>query len=251
MYLIETIKLANDEVLKVYNTDFTHLSKDDKSPLTQADLNSNKIIIDRLEKLNKELNQDILIISEENQNLDYKQRKEYDLCWLVDPLDGTKEFIKKNGEFTTNIGLVKGNKPIFGIVGVPCKNTIYYGGPEYGSFEVINKITYKIRVKKFDDEDENLIIIGSKSHMNKETEDFINRYKNPQFISKGSSIKLLLVAKGDAHIYPRIAPTMEWDTCAADAIVRGAGGKTYQYNNGLEMVYNKVNLLNPFFVCQS
>ena len=252
--LINLIIVANKAVIEIYNTDFEYTNKKDLSPLTIADLEANKIICQGLNNLNKNLDENILIISEENKNLDFNQRKKYKYCWLVDPIDGTKEFIKRNGQFTTNIGLVEYDSyndkyfSIFGIVGIPVEETIYYGGLNYGSYKTdYHNNRKQVNIKKIKEGD-TLKIVASNSHMNKETKDFIKNLNQPyDLVNYGSSIKILKVADGSADLYPRIAPTMEWDTCAAHSIIKGAGGNLITYPEKNELVYNKENLLNPYF----
>ena len=238
--IIETIKLANEEILKIYIKDFKIEYKDDKSPLTEADLKSNKIICDYLETLN------IPIISEENKQISYENRKDWDLCFLVDPIDGTKEFIKKNGQFTTNIGIIKNGEPIYGFVGIPVEKKIYYGGLLYGGFcyDYENDKVTKIKPKT----NNPLKIVASNSHLNDQTKDFLKKYPDAEIVNYGSSIKIIKLASGDADLYPRLAPTMEWDTAAADAILRGVGGSLISIENSKPLKYNKENLLNPYFI---
>ena len=254
------IKNCNQIVLDVYNsTDFGTEIKNDNSPLTKADKLCNQCIL----KFLKENFEDIPIISEENpEGFDYPSRKDFEYCWLVDPLDGTKEFIKRNGQFTVNIGLVRNKVPIFGIVSIPVTGEIYYGIERKGSFKVEKGITTKLEInypKNFNNE--NVSIVASSSHLNIDTENFINLFKNPKLIPTGSSIKLLYVAEGTADIYPRLNLTSEWDTCAAHAVVKYAGGKVLKvttndlkciediYSEELtELEYNKENLLNSYFI---
>jgi len=263
---IHLIKECNEIVLNIYNTDFEVDYKEDESPLTIADKLCNEHICSYLEKLNQQLmknclveKDDILIISEENKNLHYEFRKNKKWCWLVDPIDGTKEFVKKNGEFTVNIGLVEDGIPVFGIVSIPVTGEIYYGIEGDGSFKTTSKGMGKYKIhqsntielkinadKNFDDK--NVRIVASSSHLNKETQDFIDKFDEPIIISTGSSIKLLFIAEGKADIYPRIAPTSEWDTCAAHAIINCAGGFVLNCDNLTELTYNKENLLNPNFI---
>ena len=261
---IHLIKECNEIVLNIYNTDFEVDYKEDESPLTIADKLCNEHICSYLEKLNQRLMEneiiekdDILIISEENKNLDYEFRKNKKWCWLVDPIDGTKEFVKKNGEFTVNIGLVEDGIPVFGIVSIPVTGEIYYGVEGSGSFKIDpnnviaidDNVIAELKInadKNFDDK--NVRIVASSSHLNKETQDFIDKFDEPIIISTGSSIKLLFIAEGKADIYPRIAPTSEWDTCAAHAIVNCAGGFVLNCDTLIELTYNKENLLNPNFI---
>jgi 3'(2'), 5'-bisphosphate nucleotidase len=253
--LIEICEHSNKIALDIYNkylqdgTDITY--KQDNSPLTIADLTVNKYVCKQLESLSKQYKQNIIIISEENKNLSFQERKAYDWVWLVDPIDGTKEFIKKNGQFTVNIGLCYKGSPVLGVVGIPVEHLIYYGCQGFGSFKLDTNTgnLKEISVSKFNLSDENLRLVCSSSHMNDATEKYVKQFKNPILKSAGSSIKLLRVAEGGADIYPRIAPTSEWDTCASHAVLLFAGGKIFQYENEKEVIYNKKNLLNPYFVC--
>jgi 3'(2'), 5'-bisphosphate nucleotidase len=245
--IISIVKQTSIIILDVYNNyDMKKIIeyKKDNSPLTIADKRASDYICEELDKLTP----DIPIICEETDDMDYCKRKEYDYIWLVDPLDGTKEFIKKNGEFTVNIGLSYLGKAVFGIVGIPCKNKIYVGVVGVHGYVLDEDINTTMRTTNTNE----FTIMTSRSHMNQQTKDFVNKYKSPKLISMGSSIKMLLVADGTADIYPRIAPTMEWDTCAAHAIVKSCGGQIYVYENNemtKEMKYNKKKLLNSHFVC--
>jgi len=253
--LIEICEQSNKIALDIYSSylqDGTDIMyKDDNSPLTIADLTVNKYICTQLESLSNQYKHHIIIISEENKNLSYQERKLYDWAWLVDPIDGTKEFIKKNGQFTVNIGLCYKGSPVLGVVGIPVDNLIYIGCKGFGSSKLNTKTgnLKEISVSRFNLSDEHIRIVCSSSHMNEDTEKYVNQFKNPILKSAGSSIKLLRVAEGEADIYPRIAPTSEWDTCASHAVLIYAGGKIFQYNNEKEVTYNKENLLNPYFVC--
>jgi 3'(2'), 5'-bisphosphate nucleotidase len=194
-------------------------------------------------------------MSEENKIIDYKVRKNWEYYWCIDPIDGTKEFIKKNDEFTVNIALVHKDAPVLGVVYAPAIDKMYWAKKDEGAFVNGEKLPLKTNSTP----NKKLFVVASKSHLSSETQEFIDNLDTKQVkqVSKGSSLKLCMVAEGSADIYPRIAPTMEWDTAAADAIVREAGKMTYQYNSkfniqnlSLEtpMVYNKENLLNPYFV---
>ena len=248
-FLKETIVLANNAIMEIYNKDFEIFTKKDESPLTTADLVSNKIICSSLTQLNKKINQDILIISEENKNDDYIFRQKYEYCWLVDPIDGTKEFIKKNGEFTTNIGLCKNGKVIFGIVGIPSQNLIYWGGINVPSVK-FNYLTNDMTPLKPRQSTDPFIIVTSRSHINQQTTDCIdklkNTYPNIKTVQSGSSIKMIMVAEGIANFYPRYGLTSEWDTCAAHGVLKGVKKNLVDLNNN-ELIYNKENILNPFF----
>ena len=167
---------------------------------------------------------------------------------MVDPLDGTKEFIKKNGEFTVNIALIENGRPILGVVYVPVENKMYYASKGKGAF-LLNKSLQPLELKTNKKELSNtgLNIVCSRSHMNDETKEYIAQFKEPELVSKGSSLKFMLVAEGNAQVYPRIAPTMEWDTAASQIIVEEAGGQVLQYKTDYPLNYNKENLLNPYF----
>jgi len=238
---IEKIALdAGNTIMEIYNRDFSIEYKDDKSPLTEADLASNEVIIQGLEQYG------IPIMSEEGKLIAYDERKDWEYYWCIDPIDGTKEFIKKNGEFTVNIALIHNDTPILGVVYAPALGDMYKAKKGEGSF----KNNKKLPLQTNPDLSENIRVVASKSHLSEETQAFIDALdtKNIEQVSKGSSLKLCMVAEGEADIYPRLAPTMEWDTAAADAIVRESGKMTYQFENDLPVAYNKVDLLNPWFV---
>ncbi|RMG86368.1 MAG: 3'(2'),5'-bisphosphate nucleotidase [Bacteroidetes bacterium] len=218
--------------------------KADDSPLTIADQTANRIICDRLEKLPRVFP----IISEENRQVAYEIRQKYTHNWLVDPLDGTKEFIKRNGEFTVNIALVQGGKPVLGVVYAPVPDELYWAAAGHGAFLEKNGQTQRLAAAKFDWSEPGLKVVCSRSHLNAETSAFIETLREPELVSKGSSLKFLILAKGDAHIYPRLAPTMEWDTGAAQIILEEAGGKVLQWENRKPVTYNKPDLLNPHFI---
>jgi len=235
-------KKAGDAIMKIYNKDFVIEYKDDKSPLTEADLKANEIICSSLKKLYP----NIPIMSEENKQTAYEVRKNWEYYWCIDPIDGTKEFIKKNDEFTINIALVYKKTPVLGIVYAPAIDEIYKAKKAEGAF----KNNQKLPLKTNDKPKEKLSVVASKSHLSQETQEFIDNLKTKEVeqVSKGSSLKLCMVASGEADMYPRLAPTMEWDTAAADAIVRESGKMTYQFENEEKVIYNKENLLNPWFV---
>jgi 3'(2'), 5'-bisphosphate nucleotidase len=168
---------------------------------------------------------------------------------MVDPLDGTKEFIKRNGEFTVNIALIENATPVLGVVAVPVTNEIYFAAKGHGAYLRSSRRDQKLsKREKPDMKQEGLVVVASRSHMNDETRNFISALNNPQLISAGSSLKFMLLASGKADLYPRYAPTMEWDTAAAHAIVRETGFEVTQYGTRTPLVYNKENLLNPYFL---
>eukprot|EP01022_Parablepharisma_sp_SALTPOND_P004804 TRINITY_DN12100_c0_g4_i1.p2 TRINITY_DN12100_c0_g4~~TRINITY_DN12100_c0_g4_i1.p2 ORF type:complete len:248 (-),score=27.22 TRINITY_DN12100_c0_g4_i1:329-1072(-) len=240
--VVDIARLAGEAILNIYQEDFDVEYKDDKSPLTKADKEANRIITEELKKLYP----DIPILSEEGKEVAYQTRKDWDLFWLIDPLDGTKEFIKKNGEFTVNIALIKDQTPVVGVVYAPVLQECYYAKSGEGAYKDGEKLPFA--------KNSTYKVVASKSHRTPETDEFIESLKqtheNLELVSKGSSLKLCLVASGEADIYPRLAPTMEWDTAAAHAVVNESGKKVYEFTSKKELVYNKENLLNPWFVVE-
>ena len=242
-------KKAGDEIMKIYQQDFDVDYKADNSPLTKADIKSNEIITESL----KDLYPEIPILSEENKEVPYNIRRNWEYFWLIDPLDGTKEFVKKNGEFTVNIALIHKNTPVLGVIYAPALEILYYAQKEKGAFkQEKNKKPQRLPIYKHTNND-TLKVIVSKSHYNQETKYFVDNLKNKykktiEFIRIGSSLKLCLIAEGKADIYPRLAPTMEWDIAAGQAIVEQAGGEIVEFKTQTPLKYNKQNLLNPWFV---
>jgi len=248
--LIEIAEEAGKAIIDIYiSDDFLIESKSDNSPLTKADKASNEVIVAAFKKYYP----DIPVISEENKAIDYNERKKWNRFWLVDPLDGTKEFIKRNGEFTVNIALIENGKPIAGVVYVPVTGTTYYGETGKGAFKIEegNKISIG-NVKEHYSAKQNIKVVASRSHLSEETKQFVEdlekQGKRVEFVSMGSSLKLCLVAEGVADVYPRFGPTMEWDTAAAQAVAEAAGRKVLIHNSDLPLRYNKENLLNPWFI---
>ena len=292
--IIEIVEISSQIILQIYLNDelFMNMNmaienKVDNSPLTIADKKANDFICQEL----RGLYPDIPIISEENKNDDWEDRKKYTWAWIVDPLDGTKEFIKRNGEFTVNIGLVYGGRPVAGFVGIPAKGLIYWGSLEGGvwkkeidSSNEVGLITDLRESGKHLRKNGVTRIVASRSHMDAKTDDFIEKnYVNkgiiPEIINVGSSMKILWIAEKKADIYPRLGPTMEWDTCAAHAILNACGGvleivgasdasasppnicglgvSPFLKGAGAgagagaeELSYNKCNLLNPYFIAK-
>lgn len=251
--------LAGKEILEVYNTsDFQIEIKSDNSPLTIADKRSHNKIIEIIEPTN------IPIMSEEGDIAEYNERKNWDLYWCIDPLDGTKEFIKRNGEFTVNIALMKENQTIGGVIYVPVTKELYFSDISIGAYKIENieysenmdfNINYLIENANklpLNNNRKTFTVVASRSHLSDETKEFItkleNRYGEIETISKGSSLKLCMVAEGNADIYPRFAPTMEWDTAAGTAIAIGAGFKVTKADGVSPLDYNKEDLLNPWFI---
>ena len=239
-------KKAGDEIMKIYDKsdNFQVEQKADKSPLTIADQAANEIICHHLENLEVKYP----IISEENKSIDFEERKKYTHYWLVDPLDGTKEFIKRNGEFTVNIALVNNQRPVLGVVYVPVLEEMYFAVKGEGAFLEKENITTPLHASHFSKKDKNLGIVCSRSHLNEATQNFVDELDEPKLVAQGSSLKFLILAKGEAHLYPRLAPTMEWDTGAAQIILEEAGGKVLHAETLEPLLYNKENLLNPHFI---
>jgi len=240
---------AGLEIMKIYQKDFSIEYKDDKSPLTEADKKSNEIICAGLNETG------IPVLSEEGKETPYEKRKRWKAFWLIDPIDGTKEFIKKNGEFTVNIALIENGVPVLGVVHVPVMNVTYYGSMRGGSFvKDKNNNTKRLPLKKNNEPERKLSVVASRTHMSPETQAFIDNLKKKtkqvEIISSGSSLKFCLVAEGSADVYPRLGPTMEWDTAAAHAVVENAGKKVLDFHTNQPLVYNKENLLNPWFIVQ-
>lgn len=248
--ICEEVKLiaveAGNVIMEIYEKEenFGVTQKKDNSPLTIADGKANQIICDNLMKLTP----NIPIISEENKEIAFAERKDFDYAWLVDPLDGTKEFIKRNGDFTVNIALLHYGKTVMGIVYIPITKAIYTAIYDQGAYETVNGKTTKLKAPKFNMQDKGLGVVCSRSHLNEGTANFITQLNAPQKVSRGSSLKFLILAKGEAHVYPRLAPTMEWDTGAAQIILEEAGGKVISEDTKRPLTYNKENLLNPFFI---
>ena len=238
-------QLANDIYQTYLETDqISSQFKKDQSPVTQADLAVNRLLCQGLQQLYP----DIPIISEENQSIDYQVRKHYPLYWCIDPIDGTKEFLNKNGEFTINIGLVSHQRSVLGLVSHPPENTIYYAIRNQGAWLLQEGKKKQLPLSQVNRQIP--IIVCSRSHLNHDTQQFLEQFTDYQMISRGSSLKCLAVARGDADIYPRMNGSMEWDTCASQIIVEEAGAHMLQADSLLPLLYNKPNLLNPYFIVQ-
>lgn len=246
---------AGNKIMEIYSGEIEVFHKNDLSPLTKADRVSNEEIMAHISKSS------IPIISEENKQLDYEKRKHWDKCWLVDPLDGTKEFINRNGEFTVNIALVEKGLPILGVIYVPSTRELYYADvkKKYACKNIVSKNANKMNLSdshflKISEISEDLIrVVGSRSHMNNDTLEFINSIKKSlkkdiTMVTVGSSLKFCKVAEGKADIYPRFAPTMEWDTAAGQAICNALGFEVLNSETNEPLKYNKEDLLNPGFI---
>lgn len=232
---------AGKAILEIYNSaDFGVEVKGDSSPLTKADQAAHQVIVRCLETTG------LPMLSEEGRDIPYEERKNWEYFWMVDPLDGTKEFIKKNGEFTVNIALLHNGSPILGVVYAPVLKWLYWGNDQEGAWKQ-EGINEPVKLEKATSVGVKSIV-ASRSHLSKETQNFIDQYPGVEVISMGSSLKFMLVAEGKAQIYPRFAPTMEWDTAAAHGIIRAMRGRVNKWNAKGELSYNKVDLMNPWFI---
>ncbi|MCT4647048.1 MAG: 3'(2'),5'-bisphosphate nucleotidase CysQ [Carboxylicivirga sp.] len=254
---IEASLIAGKEIMTIFNSsDFGVRLKSDDSPLTEADIKSHQIIEKHLMATH------IPVLSEEGIELDYEERKQWSQLWIVDPLDGTKEFVKRSGEFTVNIALVDQQKAVKGVVFAPCLNLLYWGD-QNGAYKAQlpnNWREYDLKQLMSELKEERLpktlpgvfSVVASVSHFSKETEAYVNELKNKvsdvQLVSRGSSLKMCLVAEGSAHLYPRLGPTMEWDTAAGQAILEAVGGKLFDWQTKQSMKYNRKELLNGWFL---
>lgn len=240
---LKAAELACEEILKVYQSDdFQAEAKGDNSPLTLADRKAHQRIVEVLQPT------DIPVLSEEGKRIPYDQRRQWEYFWMVDPLDGTKEFIKRNGEFTVNIALIHQQRPVLGVVAVPVTGDVFYSDGKDAFVKNEDKTIPLLRRPPINLSAPNLKVVASRSHMNDDTQKFISELMEPELVSKGSSLKFMLVAEGKADVYPRYAPTMEWDTAAAHAIINAVGLKVLESGKETELVYNKENLLNPYFL---
>ena len=255
---IEAALEAGKEILEIYKSDdFEIETKGDNSPLTKADKASHNVIVSFLEKTG------IPILSEEGKEIPYDQRKDWKQLWIVDPIDGTKEFIKGNGEFTVNIALVENQKTTLGVIFVPALGELYFSTSTLGAFKVsvdlrtidIQKSIDNSNKLPLERQDKTFTIVASRSHMSTETEEYVaemrEKHGEVNLISKGSSLKLCMVAEGQADCYPRFAPTMEWDTAAGQAICEHAGFQVIDLGTKENLLYNRKNLLNNWFLVRS
>jgi 3'(2'), 5'-bisphosphate nucleotidase len=244
--IVAIAKEAGNAIMQIYKQDFEVEYKQDSSPLTLADKEANNIIEDGLNKLSV----NFPVLSEEGDDIPYENRKHWEYFWLVDPLDGTKEFVKRNDEFTVNIALIHKDTPVLGVVYAPALDMCYWAKQGEGAFKDGQRLPIKTVNQR-----NTYKIVASRSHMSDETQAFIDAIdtsKKKELISIGSSLKICLVAEGEADIYPRLGPTMEWDTGAAHAIIHESGRYLQQYKSSIYSThkYNKKNLLNQWFVVQ-
>ena len=248
---------AGKVILEIYQSDdFEVEIKGDNSPLTKADKASHRVLVSYLEETG------IPILSEEGKEIPYEERKGWNQLWILDPIDGTKEFIKRNGEFTVNIALVQNQIPVLGVVYAPVLKELYFANKELGAFKLSNITEYSSLSKIMDEasslpldtKKEKYTVVASKSHLSKETEDYIEELEKQHgeviTLSKGSSLKLCMVAEGKADCYPRFAPTMEWDTAAGQAICEHVCVKVIDWSTKKNMIYNKKQLLNNWFIVE-
>ena len=257
-------KRAGEAILDVYGSDFAVEQKDDKSPLTLADKRSHEIIMDVLEQTITVNNSTVPVLSEEGRSIPFEERKEWEYFWLVDPLDGTREFVNRNGEFSVNIALIRNHKPVLGIIYIPVKDVFYFAAIDFGTYKLENSeslfdnlsikelLNKSQRLPLANNDKSSFTVIGSRSHTSEEFTEFVKllneKHGKVEFISSGSSLKLCLVAEGIADVYPRFGPTMEWDTAAGQAIVEQAEGSVMDIQTREPLRYNKEDLLNPFFI---
>jgi 3'(2'),5'-bisphosphate nucleotidase len=246
MKVVALARAAGDAVMKVYETDFEVTNKADDSPLTQADLASHHCIVAGL----KALDPAIPVLSEESAATDYAQRMSWNTYWLIDPLDGTKEFLKKNGEFTVNIALIRNGEPVAGVVHAPALNVTYWGDAAGAFKQIGDNAPSRIRVSSLPASNQGWRVVGSRSHQTPEFSTFMAALPAADIVPMGSSLKLCLVAEGAADLYPRLGPTSEWDTAAAQAVVTAAGGKVLELATLTPLRCNtrSDSLLNPDFV---
>ena len=256
--------LAGNEILKVYETNFDVEIKNDKSPVTLADKNASDKIIEFLRPSNIE------VLSEEGKHEEYSVRKHWKKLWIVDPLDGTKEFVKRNGEFTVNIALVENGVPTLGVIFSPVSNDLYFSSKNNGAFKIngsdfslikntieassLDFILSKSQKLPIKNDRTNYVVVASRSHMSSETYTHIENlkwhHKTVEIVNTGSSIKMCLVAEGVADEYPRFGPTMEWDTAAGQAILQEANCTLLDFKTNEPMIYNRENLLNNWFIAK-
>jgi 3'(2'), 5'-bisphosphate nucleotidase len=241
--VIALARQAGDAILRIYGQDFSVDHKDDQSPLTEADLASHRVIAEGLSRLTP----DIPVMSEESATIPWEERRRWQRFWLVDPLDGTKEFVKRNGEFTVNIALVEGHHPVLGVVHVPVTGVTYFGEPDMGAFrktgdQPAEPIHVTAMLKGTPR------VVGSRSHAGEGLKRFLENLGNHELVSMGSSLKLCLVAEGKADIYPRLGPTSEWDTAAAQAVVEAAGGRVTDTTMTRLTCNAGESVLNPHFL---
>ena len=238
---LQAARAGGREILSVYHSgeDQGLEYKDDDSPLTRADRAAHMAIMAQLHSTG------LPVLSEEGRSIPFEERASWRQFWMVDPLDGTKEFVRRNGEFTVNIALIEDGHPVLGVVFVPVSGKMFWGARDLGAWQQTKEA--EIRQLHIPEQQNIRAIVASRSHSNPATQKFLDRYPEARVVSMGSSLKFMAVATGEAQLYPRFGPTMEWDTAAAQAIVEAAGGKVIT-PEGIPLSYNKEDLLNPFFL---
>ena len=248
--IIDLSRQAGFAIMEVYRTEFAIYTKEDKrrdeiyrSPITEADKRAHIIIVEGLKKLTP----DIPVLSEEGQEISFDARSKWGSYWLVDPLDGTKEFVNKNDEFTVNIALLENNQPVLGVVYAPALNKLYFGSNEKGSFKANADDTFT-PISVNSQVTSPVQIAVSRSHPSVKMNSFISQFAKYDLHPMGSSLKICSVSDGTVHFYPRLGPTMEWDTAASHAIIRAAGGELINIETNQPLEYNKKDLLNPEFI---
>lgn len=240
--VIKLALVASEKIIEIYNTDFTVTQKDDCSPLTEADMAAHHIIVQGLQELTPELP----VLSEEAECIPFAQRAMWQYYWLVDPLDGTREFIKRNGEFTVNIALIAGQQSVLGVICVPVTGVCYFASAKHGAYKQLPQ-NEPMRIHVRSCSGEQCTVVGSRSHRDNSLDDFIAKVGECEVLNVGSSLKSCLVAEGKADIYPRLGPTYEWDTAAAQCIVEEAGGRITDIHMQPLCYNTKESLLNPHF----
>jgi 3'(2'), 5'-bisphosphate nucleotidase len=242
--LAEIAREAGAAILEVYGFMITVEEKADKSPLTLADKRSHDIITKRLQERFP-----FPVLSEEGKSIPFEERRQWGYYWLVDPLDGTKEFVKRGGDFTVNIALMHRDRPVAGVILVPVTGVLYHAAAGAGSYRTERGRRERLPIETGRS---GMTVVGSRSHVTREMEQYLNdmkkKYGEIEVVSVGSSLKFCMIAEGGADVYPRLGPTMEWDTAAGQIIVEEAGGKVVEFETGRPLRYNKENLLNPFFL---
>ncbi|MCE9936080.1 3'(2'),5'-bisphosphate nucleotidase CysQ [Aeromonas salmonicida] len=238
-------RTAGDTIMAIYSQPFTVEYKGDESPLTAADKGAHEVIVQALAGLTP----DIPVLSEESGPEVMGLRHGWSRYWLVDPLDGTKEFVSRNGEFTVNIALIEDGKPLWGLVYAPVLDRLWYGGKGMGAWRVADGKREAIQTLPHQ-EGSPWRVVGSRNHLSRETLDYLAPFGDIELVSMGSSLKFCIIAEGGAELYPRLAPTCEWDTAAAQAVLEGAGGSVTRLD-GSPLAYNKPDILNPWFVARA
>jgi 3'(2'), 5'-bisphosphate nucleotidase len=247
--LIDLLHQAGQAIIDIYNQNFIVELKADSTPITLADQHSNDILTRGL----YDCYPDIPVISEENEPVPFKQRKDWDCFWLLDPLDGTREFIKRNGEFAINLALIEHKQPVLGMIYIPVSKTLYYASLGKGCFKITgNSEPLFLKTSAGKNQQDRVIVAGSRSHLSAEVYTFVEKlrreYREVELIQMGSAIKFGLIAEGRADFYLRTGRTMEWDTAAGQVIVGEVGKQIYDYKTGHPLIYNKKDLTNPWFI---